>query len=206
MAEKGKNEDEQGKPKVEPTTETGRRNFLGDTARAIGAAALVGEIFPAVAQAAAAAFDGKRDKLNPCGCALGSPVETKLTKLDTTPRRDGDEFYTEFVTTDSAGRSDVLRSFAKIVRSKDAYTVIHRSSPTALLPGYTAIISATKGDIDGDRRVDTVLITILFEDGTVYHHPEQQVRVRITNPYAGMTTEQMVQEFEKDKAAGKIPQ
>lgn len=65
-------------------------------------------------------------------------------------------------------------------------------------PAQTMIITAQKGEVDGDWRRDTIEMVALLPDGTARRFPPQTVPVWIRNPfYEGLSTEDMFARMQK---------
>jgi hypothetical protein len=190
------------KRQEEQPEDPNRRTFLQGTAVTLGGAALAGGLLSTLAHAA----DPTSGKSGGPGHQSGGagPIQKKLTKWNTTSHPEGDESHGEIEFTDSKGNTDTTRFFGKWIRGEDSYTVIHRFTATKFTVGHIAIVSGKKGATDGDRRIDRIAVTLVGEDGSVNHLPEQEVRVRIVNPYEGMSTLDAAQAFQRDKAAGKF--
>ncbi len=101
----------------------------------------------------------------------------------------------EFTREDGSKRR--IRSFVRKVDWGDSYTVFNHFATDAQ-PAQTMIITAQKGEVDGDWRRDTIEMVALLPDGSTRRFPPQTVPVWIRNPfYEGLSTEDMFARMQK---------
>ena len=101
----------------------------------------------------------------------------------------------EFTREDGSKRT--IRSFVRKVDWGDSYTVFNHFATDAQ-PAQTMIITAQKGEVDGDWRRDTIEMVALLPDGSARRFPPQTVPVWIRNPfYEGLSTEDMFARMQK---------
>ena len=102
----------------------------------------------------------------------------------------------EFTREDGSKRQ--IRSFVRKVDWGDSYTVFNHFATDAQ-PARTMIITAQKGEVDGNWRRDTIEMVELLPDGSARRFPPQTVPVWIRNPfYEGLSTEDMFARMQKD--------
>jgi hypothetical protein len=169
-----------------------RRSFLKGTAAAAGAIAAGSLLGPALAAAA------KMPVPKGCGCT-GKVVSQKLTHWERRDADDGPEYIAHLEVTDEAGKTHAAKAFMKRTDHPDnSYTVTHRMSFNDIAGG-TLIMSGKKGEVNGDYRIDKMQITVIDDAGTVQRSPEQQVRVLVTNPYPGLSPQEMLDAHNRER-------
>jgi len=57
--------------------------------------------------------------------------------------------------------------------------------------------------VDGDIRRDVVSAIAVEDDGGVHREGPQEVKVRLKDPYTGLSVQEKVNQFMVDKAAGR---
>ena len=93
-------------------------------------------------------------------------------------------------TRDDGGRRQI-RSFVRKVDWGDSYTVFNHIAVEAQ-PAQTMIISAQKGEVEGNWRRDTFEIVELLPDGSTRRHPPQAVPVWTGTPFSeGLSAEEL---------------
>jgi hypothetical protein len=89
-------------------------------------------------------------------------------------------------------------SFVRKVDWGDSYTVFNHFSWDGQ-PPRTMIMSAEKGEIEGDWRKDTIEVVELLADGTGRSFPPQTVPVWLRNPfYEGTSTKDVFARMQND--------
>ena len=92
------------------------------------------------------------------------------------------------------GGSVVIKQFLRKLDFGEVYTVtVHLTRGNE--PAQTILTTGTKGPIEGDYRVDQVEMVLLRADGAVVKVPSREVRVLLSNPYEGMSFDQVLQQF-----------
>lgn len=109
------------------------------------------------------------------------------------------ELAVEFTRVD--GRKTLVRTFSRKIDLGDSYVVICHSSRNSEAP-LTQILSGTKGAVDGNFRSDQLETVTLLADGTVRRAGLQNVKVRLDNPYPGLSFDEALQRMGKDRPAG----
>jgi hypothetical protein len=92
--------------------------------------------------------------------------------------------------------------YMRRVEADSSYVVFS----TMALPGaatFTRVVSATKGPVEGDVRLDTMQATTIKPDGAVSRNDPRQVKVLISHPYAGLSPQETLDAFSEDRAAGR---
>jgi hypothetical protein len=109
---------------------------------------------------------------------------------------DGQLFTGTMLINGKEARAHILR-----VEEKETYSIFAR----VVLPGKTLsqFIAGTKGEQQGDRRLDTLRVTRFEADGTAIQQIPQVVGVVTSHPYAGLPPDEMLKQFQADKAAGR---
>lgn len=97
------------------------------------------------------------------------------------------------------GKKDETRIFLRTVDAPDSYVVfVHKTS--SLANNSVAIVQyGEKGQVDGNIRNDEIETTIIGSDGSVRRMPATLVKVRLDQPYQGLSPNEKLQQLMKDK-------
>ena len=126
----------------------------------------------------------------------GQPSNVKIVEWTTHELSDGEVFAGTFAVDGAEVRARILR-----VESRSTYTVFSH-----ILLGertHVQVINGAKGEQQGDRRLDTTRVTRFETDGTAVQQDPQVLKVITSHPYAGLSPEETLRQFQADWAAGR---
>src|SRR5579875_59074 len=174
-----------------PKAAHSRREFLQDAVFTAGLAAIFGNV-----QASAQTNDNRTS-------GLKKAVRYKVERWGLIPKTDGRELDAVLQASDEEGYTEPIHIYARWIDAGDTYTVFHHLPATAFSHGVSAIISGTKGPVEGDYRRDMMSTVIISDQGEIQRSGPSEVKVWIRNPYEGMSLQDTIDQFVKDKAAGR---
>jgi hypothetical protein len=176
---------------TKPTAAHSRREFLQDAVFTAGPATIFGNV-----HASAQTNDNGTSGLKK---AAGYKVES----WNLTPKADGRELDAVLQASDEQGYTEPIHIYARWIYAGDTYTVFHHVPATAFSQGVSAIISGRKGPVEGDYRRDMMSTVTISDQGEIQRSGPSEVKVLIRNPYEGMSLQDTIDQFVKDKSAGR---
>jgi hypothetical protein len=114
------------------------------------------------------------------------------------------EIENELAFPGSGGAPVRVRMFMRKIDLGDSYMVFNHLSRNSEA-AQTFIVTGTKGEVEGDYREDQVENVFLLADGTVLRTGPQTVKVLLNAPYAGLSPEEILQQFGKDHPVLSCP-
>jgi hypothetical protein len=100
-------------------------------------------------------------------------------------------------------KEQVIRGYMRRVNAEKTYVLFHRIAFKDKT--LSAVLNATKGEASqGEYRLDNIQITRLEPDGTAVRQQPSVVRVLPDSLYAGLTPQETVDQFLRDKVEGRV--
>ena len=127
---------------------------------------------------------------------LRSPLQGKIIeqKKQQIPHGTEVEMTTEWTGAD--GQQDIVKQFVRKLDMGDSYMVFTHMAST-LKGSYVLVVTGKKGTVEGSTRTDQMDTVLILQDGTIQRPPQQVAKVRLDQPFEGMSPQEMLEELSR---------